>query len=101
MGGRRLRRSPKDVEALIEGLGERGLLQIGLRLCTSYGVRLDDVLYGRGSVRVVRARDALAHALLGKGFSTVEAGMLLGMHHTSIIAARNRYEKRDMGRLLT
>jgi len=100
MGGKREPRSGKEVSTLERGLVERGLLGPLRALCKAYSVTLDDVLAGINSTRIVRGRDACAHLLLGKGFSTTEAGKLLGMHHTSIIAARQRFEKRDMGRLI-
>ncbi len=65
-----------------------------------YGVILDAVLAGKRSKRVVMARDACIMLLVREArMSTTEAGEILGMHHTSIMAARNRYLERDNGKL--
>lgn len=98
------RRRPAHAKAddLAVGLKERGLLDKLRDLVLEYGVTLTEVLAGRKSQRVVMARDACIMKLLaGARMSTVETGVLLGMHHTSIMAARARYLRRDNGRLLT
>jgi len=92
--GRSSPRSAREIGALEDALGERGLLASSRALCRAYNVTLPDVLAMDKTTRVAHARDALACMLLDKGFSTTETGKLLGMHHTSIIAARDRHKKR-------
>ena len=95
-------RSPQVVDGLRRGLKERGLLELLLSLCKEYNVLLEDVLAGRRNTRIVRARDAcICKVLKVTAMSTVETGELFGMDHTSICIARQRYEVRDKGRLLT
>jgi len=94
-------RTPKEVEALRRALSERGLLEKLKQICKEYNVLLESVLMGRRNTRVVHARDACIAKVLKVPMSCVEAGELFGMDHTSIICARQRYEARDRGRLLT
>lgn len=94
-------RSSKDAERVRERLRERGLLAIVEKVCLAYNVSVDDVLMGRRRIRIVRGRDASIVRLLGKGLSLSEVGELLGMDHSSIRAAQQRYISRDNGKALT
>jgi chromosomal replication initiation ATPase DnaA len=94
-------RTPEKVRLLMLGLDKRGLLKPLASLCKEYHVLVDDVLAGKRNPRVVHARDACICHVLKVPMSTVEAGELFGMDHTSVISARQRYKKRDNGRLLT
>ncbi len=94
-------RTPEKIRSLMKSMSERGLLVTLGRLCREYNVTLDAVLAGKKNPRVVRARDACIWKVLKVPMSTVEAGELFDMDHSSIIYARQRYMKRDMGRLLT
>lgn len=85
----------------MNALDKRGLLLPLNVLCKEYNVTLEAVLSGRRNTRVVQARDACLWKVLKVPMSTVEAGELFDMDHTSVIYARQRYQKRDMGRLLT
>lgn len=94
-------RSAEDVARIREKLRNRGLLSLVEKVCLAYNVSVDDVLMGRRRVRIVRGRDASIVRLLGKGLSLSEVGELLGMDHTSIRAAQQRYISRDNGKALT
>lgn len=94
-------RTPKEVETLRRRLADRGLLEKVKQICKEYNVLLDAVLSGRRNPRIVHARDACIAKMLKVPMSSVEAGELFDMDHTSIICARQRYELRDRGRLLT
>lgn len=82
-------------------LERRALLRTLADLCREYSVTIEQVLSGARTPRVVVARDACICKVLRVPMSTTEAGELFDMDHTSIISARQRYEKRDRGRLLT
>jgi len=94
-------RTPEKVRALMNTLDRRGLLRPLYVLCKEYNVTLEAVLSGRRNPRVVQARDACIWKVLKVPMSSVEVGELFDMDHTSVIYARQRYQKRDMGRLLT
>ncbi len=94
-------RTQAAVRVLMGALDNRGLLHPLARLCKEYNVTIDAVLSGKRNPRVVQARDACIWKVLKVPMSTTEVGELFGMDHTSIIYARQRYMKRDMGRLLT
>jgi chromosomal replication initiation ATPase DnaA len=97
----RSHRSPREVEGLRQRLARRGLLEKLESLCKEYNVLLDAVLAGRRNTRIVQARDACICKILKVPMSTTEVGELFGMDHSSITSARQRYEARDKGRLLT
>lgn len=86
--------TPEQVRSLEGALHERDLLRPLIYACKEHHVTLGDVLRGTTSANIVRARETCIMHLLSLGFSTVEVGRLLQMHHTSIMAARSRYEKR-------
>ena len=94
-------RTSSELAQLRQSLAERGLLADLSLLCREYSVTLDDVLQRKRHRRIVMARDACIYKLLKMLMSTPEVGTLLGMDHSSVCAARNRYETRDRGRLLT
>lgn len=94
-------RSAKEIRKLAERLRERGLLGRLSALCHEYNVDIAAVLRGERTTRVVHARDACIYRLLQTPMSSPEAGALMGMDHASILVARDRYLKRDNGRLLT
>jgi chromosomal replication initiation ATPase DnaA len=98
--GSPLYRTSAEVQQLRQGLANRGLLQPLSILCREYNVALDDVLQRKRNTRIVMARDACIVRMLMVPMSSPEVGNLLGMDHTSILAARNRYMKRDRGSLL-
>jgi len=93
-------RSPAEMRKLKEELDLRGLCSPLIRLSRTYNVTLDDVLQRRRTMRCTRARDACVWMLSEeKTMSSVEIGLLLGLHWTSVLAARDRYKKRDNGKL--
>lgn len=101
MGTRPLR-TDAEVRALIAMLNRRALLGTVTEICRAYNVTLEAVLAGRRNPRIVQARDACIYRVITKTtMSTVETGELFSMDHTSILAARDRYIRRDMGKLLT
>ena len=89
------------IPEVIERLDERGLFGRLARLAKSYSVDVNDVLSRKRSRRVVMARDACIMNLIRESqMSTTEIGDILGMHHTSVMAARDRYLERDNGKLV-
>lgn len=93
-------RDPYKVRALIERMARRGLVEKLRSVCLAYNVTLEDVLSRQRYGRIVRARDACCVKLLAVPMSGPEVGVLMGMDHTSVFAARNRYKLRDNGRLV-
>jgi chromosomal replication initiation ATPase DnaA len=101
MAAPRPRRTPQKVQDLASKLAMRGLFGVLDSLCREYNVTIGAVLSGARTKRVVQARDACIYKVLQVPMSTPEAGELFDMDHTGIIAARDRYIRRDKGRLLT
>jgi transposase-like protein len=90
------RLTPDQIKAITELLEQRDLLVPLRQLCKLHHVTLGDVLRGSATTQIVRARDACIVHLLSLGFSLSEVGRLVRMHHTSVMAARVRSEKRHM-----
>ncbi len=84
---------------MIDKLGRRGLVETLRGVCLAYNVTLEDVLSRRRHGRTVRARDACCVKLLKIPMSGPEVGLLMGMDHSSVFSARDRYKVRDNGRL--
>lgn len=68
-------------------------------VCLAYHVELEDVFSRKRFGRIVRARDACIVKLLAMPMSGPEVGVIMGMDHSSVFAARDRYKERDNGRL--
>ncbi len=95
-------RTEKELEKLIEGLKSRALLVPLQKLSRTYSVTFGDVLSRSRSRRIMHARDACIHHMSTHMFmSTTEIGKLMGMHHTSIMVALDRYADRDNGTLVS
>lgn len=84
-------RSVEGLRRIKDGLDERDLLQPLVRICRRYNVTLEEVLQRIRTKRVSQARDACIVHILGLSMSMTEVAKILGMHHTSIAAARDRY----------
>lgn len=91
-----LKRPPTEIDAgpllaLIERLGLSGPL---LEICREHNVLLEEVLVGMRTKSVVLARERCVGHLRSLQMSYVEVAKLLGMDHTTAIAAARRLKKR-------
>ena len=94
-------RTKIEVRKLESALDTRGLWAPLRKIALAYNVTLEDVLSRSRRVRILRARDAcIAHMFAHCMMSSSEIGALMGMDHTSVLYARDRYHDRDNGKLL-
>jgi chromosomal replication initiation ATPase DnaA len=88
--------SPKvpRLTRLLTALDERDFLSDMTAKCRPYHVTLAEVLGKGRQTAVVRAREACVMVLLDAGLSLSHAAELLDMHHTGLMAARDRFAER-------
>ena len=90
------KRPPAEIDAgpalaLIERLGLSGPL---LEICREHNVLLEEVLVGVRTKNVVLARERCCGHLRSLQMSYMEVAKILGMDHTTAIAAVRRLKKR-------
>jgi chromosomal replication initiation ATPase DnaA len=91
-------RTRAEVEQIAAALHVRGLLTTLRRVAKTYNVTIEDVISRSRYRRVVHARDAcIVHLYEVYKMSSTEIGALMGMDHTSVLYARDRYYERDNG----
>jgi chromosomal replication initiation ATPase DnaA len=79
----------REIQAEIERMGDlsRQAEALIYRACHLYGVEVEDVMGGRRTASVIRARHAAAWLLRRHGLSLPKIGGLLNCDHTTVLYA--------------
>ena len=84
----------RPIQNLINGLHDRGLYPIAKEIAQQHSVTVEEILGTRRTSQFVKARHAIIKLLcVERGMSANFVGQILGLDHTTVLAARKGVAK--------